>query len=76
MRKAGIAYTNLRVEMARRNIGIMDIAKACGYNRDTLARKLSQKSHIYLSDAFVIQRKFFPELDIQYLFESDTRDSA
>lgn len=76
MRKAGIAYDNLRVEMARQNIGVIDIAKGCGYNRDTLARKLSKKSHIYLSDAFAIQRKFFPELDLRYLFADDTQDST
>lgn len=76
MRKAGIAYENLRVEMARHNIGIMDIARECGYNRDTLARKLSKKTHIYLSDAFTIQRKFFPELDLRYLFGEDLQNSA
>lgn len=74
MRKAGIAYKNLRVEMARCNIGIKDIAETCGYNRDTLARKLSKKSPINLDEAFQIQQKIFPELDIRYLF--DTADAA
>ncbi len=78
MRKAGIAYKNLRVEMARGNIGVKDIAETCGYNRDTLARKLSKKSPINLDEAFQIQQKFFPELDIRYLFNTEdaARDSA
>lgn len=43
MRKSNIAYDNLRVVMEQRNILLKDIAAACGYNRDTLARKLSKK---------------------------------
>ncbi len=68
MRKPEIAYENLRVEMARNNLYIKDIAESCGYNRNTLARKLSRKSPINLDEAFHIQQKVFPDLDIRYLF--------
>lgn len=68
MRKPNIAYENLRAEMARLNIGIGDVAEGCGYNRDTLARKLSKKSPINLDEAFRIQQKFFPNSDLWYLF--------
>lgn len=68
MRVNNIAFDNLRAEMGRKNIGIVDIAKAMGFNRDTLARKLSRKSPLYLSEAFAIQQTFFPEADMRYLF--------
>lgn len=71
MRNGNIAFDNLRAEMGRKNVGIRDLAKAIGVNRDTLARKLSKKSPIYLDEAFRIQQTMFPDLDIKYLFASD-----
>lgn len=76
MRKANIAYTNLRAEMARRNIGIGEVAEICGYNRDTLSRKLSKKSVISLDEAFCIQQKVFPNEDIRYLFADAAGQSS
>ena len=69
MRSSNIAYNNLRAEMARANIGVTYIAEACGYNRDTLARKLAKKSAINLDDAFRIQQVVFPGYDVRYLFD-------
>lgn len=71
MRNGNVAFDNLRAEMGRKNIGIGDIAAAIGANRDTLARKLSKKSPIYLDEAFKIQQTTFPDLDIKYLFASN-----
>lgn len=68
MRQSNIAFDNLRAEMSRKNIGILDMAKGLGCNRDTLSRKLAQKSPLNLDEAFMIQRLFFPELDVKYLF--------
>lgn len=68
MRANNVVFDNLRAEMGRKNIGIGDIAKAIGINRDTLARKLSGKSPLYLSEAFKIERALFPESDVRYLF--------
>lgn len=74
MRQSNIMFENLRAEMARSGVGITDVSKAIGMNRDTLARKLSGKSPIHLNDAFVIQRTLFPNSDIQYLFaEADEK---
>lgn len=72
MKRNGVAFVNLRAEMARRNIGIKDIAEACNYNRDTLARKLAKKSPLNLDEAFEIQQTLFPGQDIRYLFAADT----
>lgn len=70
----GIAYPNLRAEMGRKNINIQTLADTCGVTRDSLSRKLSRKSRIALDEAFVIQRKAFPECDFKYLFA--TEDTA
>ena len=69
MRKSNIAFDNLRMAMEERNILLKDIAESCGYNRDTLARKLSKKTPINLDEAFEIQRTMFPDLDVLYLFD-------
>lgn len=71
MRTNGIAYSNLRAEMGRKGISIGEMAEAMSFNRDTLSRKLSRKSPITLEEAFSIQQRLFPELDVNYLFEVD-----
>lgn len=70
MRTSTIAYPNLRAEMSRKNIGMVEMAEGVNSNRDTLARKLAKKSQLTLADAFNIQQRFFPELDVAYLFAS------
>lgn len=70
MKSNSIAYPNLRAEMGRKGVGISDIASALNFNRDTLSRKLSKKSPIYLNEAFEIQVNLFPDCDIRYLFAS------
>lgn len=76
MRESNIVFTNLRVEMARENIGVVKMAKRLGWNRDTLARKLSNRTPISLDEAFLIQRTFFPSLDVKYLFAEAGRKGA
>lgn len=66
--KSCIKYENLRVEMARKNIGISEISRAVGMNRDTLSRKLSGKSPLYLDEAFTIQKALFSDVDVSRLF--------
>lgn len=72
MRRSNISFDNLRAEMSRKNICILDMAKQLGYNRDTLARKLSRKTPLNLDEAFAIQKTFFPSLDVKYLFAEST----
>ena len=75
MRKSNIAFDNLRAVMEDRNVLLKDIAASCGYNRDTLARKLSKKSAIKLDEAFNIQRTMFPDLDVFFLFDGTPADA-
>lgn len=53
---------------ARQDLKISDFAQEWKCNRDTASRKLSGKSSITLDEAFAIQRKFFPEMDLKTLF--------
>ena len=68
MRQSKIMFSNLRAEMARKNLTIIHMAKSINMNRDTLGKKLSGKSPLYLDEAFEINKKFFPETTITYLF--------
>ena len=68
MPTAKIAYSNLKAEMARKNIYIQDIANILGVSRDTAGRKLSRKNPLSLDEAFVIVRSFFPDQEVCYLF--------
>lgn len=71
MAKSEVAYKNLRAEMARKGLCIKDIALACGYNRDTLSRKLRRVSPISLLEACNIRATVFPDLNTLYLFQED-----
>ena len=66
-----VAYSNLRAEMARLNITIQDIARECGYNRNTLSRRLSKKSPLLWEYVLKIQREMFWESDVQWLFREE-----
>lgn len=66
--RSKIIYENLRVEMAREDLTILDIAQKINKNRETLSRKLSGRSPLNLDEAFDIQEKCFPDKDIRMLF--------
>ena len=68
MTQSGVVYKNLRAEMARNQITIKSMSCDLNMNRDTLARKLSGKSPLYLDEAIKIQREFFPGIEVGDLF--------
>lgn len=68
-RTNNIKYSNLRAEMARKQITIIEMATYLGITRDTLGSKLAGKRTINLDEALRIARKFFPEKDVYYLFK-------
>ncbi len=69
MRNSKIMFSNLRAEMARKEITIIEISKLLGVNRDTVSRKLSGKSKLYLNEAMLINKEFFPNKELPYLFQ-------
>ena len=71
MTQSGIVYQNLRAEMARNRITIKTMSERLCMNRDTLARKLSGKSPLYLDEAVRIQKAFFEGIEVNDLFATD-----
>lgn len=69
MKRNCVMYENVRVEMARKDLTILDIAKNIGMNRETLSRKLSGRSTLNIDEAFNIQQKCFPDIDVRVLFK-------
>ncbi|WWU63818.1 XRE family transcriptional regulator [Clostridium baratii] len=69
MRASNIMFSNLRAEMARKQITIKKIAELLNINRDTVGRKLSGKAPLYLNEALLINKELFPNESVTYLFE-------
>lgn len=64
-----IAYKCLRHKLIDENLSISDIARQLGMNRDTLSKKLAREQPIKLCEAFLIQQTFFPDTDVEELFQ-------
>lgn len=69
-----IAFLNLRAEMSRKNLTLQAVSAKSGIKVKTLSEKLAMKRPINLSEAFTINRLFFPECDLTYLFEELYQD--
>ena len=64
-------FPNLKAEMARRDISIQQMAKSLNKSRNTITGKLSGRQPIYLDEAFVLTKEFFPNCDLWYLFATE-----
>lgn len=64
-------YPNLRAEMARKGIGIQEMANMIGCTRDTMSSKLSGKTKISFEEASKIERCFFNGTGVDYLFKTN-----
>ena len=64
-------YNNLIGEMAKRHITNVDMSKLLGIHRNSVNNKLSGKSKFTVQEAFEIQRAFFDDLPIAFLFETE-----
>lgn len=63
-------YSNLRVEMLKKNITVSDIAKTLQKRRSTVGDKINGRYRMHVDEAFAIKDAFFPESSIDYLFDS------
>ena len=68
MASSNVAFSNLRAEMARKNVTITAVARVIGVSRDTAGKKLARKAPIQLDEAFAIRDSFFPGIEVSYLF--------
>ena len=64
-------YRNLRAEMARNDVTIKDIAESLGVRHATICDKLNGKYRFYYDEAYAIKTRFFPDCELEYLFEGD-----
>jgi len=63
-------YPNLRAEMARKNIKATVVAEVLGISYDTMSNKMTGKSDFTRAEIFKIRDEFFPNLTLEYLFET------
>lgn len=69
-------HKNLRAEMTRKGITLLDISEFLGLRYGTVMDKVNGKYRFYYSEALDIKRKYFPELDLEYLFDCEDNESA
>ena len=70
---ANTAYSNLKAEMARKDITIESMAQMLGIHRNSVANKLNGASSFTIEEAMKIRSSFLPELEYEYLFAPDRR---
>lgn len=70
-------FYNLLAEMIRHKPRVTrsDIASCLGVSEKTARNYLNGASKITWSDALKIRNTYFPNLDIEYLFETDEKKS-
>ncbi|UYL93758.1 XRE family transcriptional regulator [Parageobacillus phage vB_PtoS_NIIg3.2] len=71
-----MVYKNLAAEMARKGITKKDLARSLNMRYPTIVDKTNGKSRFYLDEAIKIKDMFFPDLDLEYLFESDLTEKG
>lgn len=54
-----------------KNVSLVDIADSLGVKAQTVREKINGDSDFKFGEALKIQKEFFPEYDITYLFMED-----
>lgn len=66
-----MGYRNLKAEMARKDITIKDLMTVTGKSRPGISNNLNGRGRFTVEESLAIRRAYFPEMSIDYLFESD-----
>lgn len=66
-------FKNLRAEMARKNITMLDLSKdeELGLSYTTLRNKFAGVTEWVRGEMWTIKKKYFPDKTIEYLFEQN-----
>lgn len=64
-------HRNLRAEMAREGITMVDIAHYLNLRYATVNEKVNGKYRFYYDEALKIKQRFFPNKSLEYLFENE-----
>lgn len=67
-------YENLKLEMFKSGITQKEIADFLGIHENSMSNKLA-KGPFSIEEAFAIKNRFFPALDIAYLFKNTLKAS-
>ena len=70
---AKVSVVNLEAEMTRKRISRRDIAELVGVTYRTIHSKFNGGSEWTLSECLKIRDKFFPEMELDYLFTVDEK---
>lgn len=64
-------FENLKAEMARKNLSIIDLSKdkELDLSYETLRNKFSGKTEWNKREMFLLKKKYFKDKSIEYLFE-------
>lgn len=68
-------YMNLKKELKKRKIPAIRIAEYLGCRSSTVYDKINGKYRFYYDEAKKIRDKFFPDVSIEYLFESSDSEA-
>lgn len=67
-------FKNLEAEMARKNITRQDIADLLDISYNTARNKINGNHKFYFDEAWKIRGYFFPNLELEYLFETENQN--
>lgn len=62
---------NLRIEMYKRKVTIESVAEYLAIHRNSVSNKLEGDTEFSIEEAFKVRDRFFPDLDMDYLFKKD-----
>lgn len=63
---------NLKGEMAKKGVTIEEVSKLLGIHRNSVANKLNGDSSFTIEEAFKVHDVYFPQMSLNYLFETET----
>lgn len=67
---------NLKGEMAKKGVTIEEVSKLLGIHRNSVANKLNGDSSFTIEEAFKVHDVYFPQMSLNYLFETEEKEGA
>ena len=64
-------YLMLKGEMAKKDVTIESVSQLLGIHRNSVANKLRGDSSFSVEEAIKIRDKFFPQMEIEELFQKE-----
>lgn len=68
-------YQNLDMLIFQNKVSKYEMANKLGITYNSLLAKLSGKQPLKLDEAFAIQKKYFPEKPLDWLFETEKKSA-